>query len=64
MSLRHDSRRLNNGPGILKNAFGNYNEKELKKLWPIVVEVNESSPRSRPLSDAELAAKTLSSVSD
>ncbi len=44
--------------GILKNAFGNYNEKELKKLWPIVNEVNEFEPEIQALSDAELAAKT------
>ena len=24
--------------GIVKNVFGNYNEKELKKLWPLVAE--------------------------
>ena len=45
--------------GILKNAFGNYNEKELKKLWPIVVEVNEVEPEIQALSDADLAAKTV-----
>src|SRR6185436_15953567 len=45
--------------GILKNAFGNYNEKELKKLWPIVVEVNEFEPEIQALSDAYLAAKTV-----
>jgi len=44
--------------GILKNAFGNYNEKELKKLWPIVDEINQFEPEIQALSDAELAAKT------
>jgi preprotein translocase subunit SecA len=45
--------------GILKNAFGNYNEKELKKLWPIVNETNQFEPEIQALSDAELAAKTI-----
>jgi preprotein translocase subunit SecA len=44
--------------GIFKNAFGNYNEKELKKLWPIVHEINEHEPEIQALSDEELAAKT------
>jgi preprotein translocase subunit SecA len=44
--------------GILKNAFGNYNEKELKKLWPLVHETNECEAEMQALSDEELAART------
>jgi preprotein translocase subunit SecA len=45
--------------GILKNAFGNYNEKELKKLWPLVHETNEMEAEIQPLSDEKLAAQTV-----
>ena len=45
--------------GILKRALGgDYNEKELRKIWPLVVEVNELEEGFAALADAELAAKT------
>ncbi|MCH7809931.1 MAG: hypothetical protein IH863_05055 [Chloroflexi bacterium] len=43
---------------ILSKVFGDYNEKELKKLWPIVKEVNAFEDDVQPLSDDELRAKT------
>jgi preprotein translocase subunit SecA len=43
---------------ILSSIFGDYNQKELKKLWPPVHETNEWEQDIEPLSDAELAAKT------
>ncbi len=43
---------------ILAKIFGTKNERELKKLCPLVVAVNELEPAMRRLSDAELAAKT------
>ena len=43
---------------ILSKVFGDYNEKELKKLWPIVNEVNEFEDDIQPLSDEQLRAKT------
>jgi preprotein translocase subunit SecA len=43
---------------LLTKVFGDYNEKELKKLWPLVDEVNEWEPDIQPLSDKELRAKT------
>jgi len=43
---------------ILSRVFGDYNEKELKKLWPIVKEVNAFEDDIKPLSDEELRAKT------
>src|SRR3990172_4195586 len=44
--------------GILKTILGDYNEKELKKLWPEAVETNEWEEEISPLSDAGLCAKT------
>ena len=44
--------------GILNNIFGDYNQKELKKLWPPVHEVNVLEEETAALSDDELAAKT------
>jgi preprotein translocase subunit SecA len=44
--------------GILNSIFGDYNEKELKKLWPLAHEVNELADETEALSDEELAAKT------
>ncbi len=44
--------------GIIKKVFGNYNEKELKKLWPGVSEVNEWEEEIAALSDDGLRAKT------
>jgi preprotein translocase subunit SecA len=44
--------------GIVKNVFGNYNEKELKKLWPLVAETNTFEETMKAMSDDELAALT------
>ena len=44
--------------GLLSSVFGDYNQKELKKLWPPTYEVNELAEGTAALSDAELAAKT------
>ncbi|MCH7484073.1 MAG: preprotein translocase subunit SecA, partial [Chloroflexi bacterium] len=43
---------------ILSKVFGDYNEKELKKLWPIVKEVNAFEDDIQQLSDEQLRAKT------
>ncbi|MCH7809240.1 MAG: preprotein translocase subunit SecA [Chloroflexi bacterium] len=43
---------------ILSKVFGDYNEKELKKLWPIVKEVNAFEDEIHPLTDEQLRAKT------
>ncbi len=43
---------------ILSRVFGDYNEKELKKLWPIVKEVNAFEDEIQPLTDEQLRAKT------
>jgi len=42
----------------IKNLFGDPNERELNKLWPIVEEINEHYEELRDLTDEELRAKT------
>jgi len=42
----------------IKNLFGDANERELNKLWPIVEEINEHYDELRDLTDDELRAKT------
>ncbi|MCS6885683.1 MAG: preprotein translocase subunit SecA [Acidobacteriota bacterium] len=43
---------------ILTKIFGSANERRLKKLWPIVAEINRLEERIKKLSDDELRAKT------
>ncbi|MCH7522641.1 MAG: hypothetical protein IH920_02555 [Chloroflexi bacterium] len=44
--------------GAIKRALGGeYNEKEIKKISPIIDEVNSFEPEISPLSDEELAAR-------
>jgi len=44
--------------GVFKKVLGDYNEKELRKLWPLVVEVNDWDAETAALSDEALSAKT------
>jgi preprotein translocase subunit SecA len=43
---------------ILAKIFGTQNERELKKIHPIVSRINELEPAIKELSDEQLAAKT------
>jgi preprotein translocase subunit SecA len=43
---------------ILHKVFGSKNERELKKLHPIVDQINSLEPQIQALSDSELKAKT------
>jgi len=43
---------------IVKKVFGSKNERELKKLWPIVERINQMEPAMAALSDEQLRAKT------
>jgi preprotein translocase subunit SecA len=43
---------------ILAKVFGTQNEREIKRILPIVAAINELEPRVTALSDAELAAHT------
>ncbi|PSQ75375.1 MAG: preprotein translocase subunit SecA, partial [Bacteroidetes bacterium QH_6_63_17] len=42
----------------IKNLFGDPNQRELDKLWPIVEEINEHYEELQDLTDDELRAKT------
>jgi len=43
---------------LISKVIGTKNERELKRLWPIVAQVNALEPEMQKLSDAELRAKT------
>ena len=43
---------------ILAKVFGTQNERELKRLWPVVAEINSREDRVRALSDDQLRAQT------
>jgi preprotein translocase subunit SecA len=43
---------------LLKKVMGDSNERELKKLWPIVEEIKSFEPKVQALSDEQLKAKT------
>jgi len=43
---------------VIKGIFGSKNERELKKMQPIVVKINGLEPDFQALSDAQLQAKT------
>jgi preprotein translocase subunit SecA len=43
---------------LISKVIGTKNERELKRLWPIVAQVNALEPQMQKLSDAELRAKT------
>ncbi len=44
--------------GLLEKIFGNYSEKEIKKITPIVNKIDSLGPALEGLSDEELRAKT------
>jgi preprotein translocase subunit SecA len=44
---------------FLKGVFGSKNERELKRMSPIVDAINQLEPQYQALSDADLQAKTL-----
>ncbi len=43
---------------ILAKIFGTQNERELKKIYPVVARINELEPEIKLLSDEQLTAKT------
>jgi preprotein translocase subunit SecA len=44
---------------ILTKIFGTANERLLKKLWPVVAQINSLEPATKLLTDEELRAKTV-----
>src|SRR5262249_42844681 len=43
---------------LVKKVVGTKNDRELKRLWPLVYEINELEKEIAALSDAELSAQT------
>jgi len=43
---------------LIKSIFGSKNERELKRMSPLVNQINTLEPQFRSLSDAEIQAKT------
>jgi len=43
---------------LIKKVFGSKNERELKRLWPIVDKINAMEPQMAALSDDELRGRT------
>src|SRR6202140_2481236 len=44
---------------LLKKIFGSKNDRELKRLWPLVHRINAMEPSVSPLTDENLRAKTV-----
>ncbi len=44
---------------VLAKVFGTHNEREIKGIMPLVRAINDLEPSLQPLTDQELAAKTL-----
>ncbi|MEI6704613.1 MAG: hypothetical protein WCL71_13945, partial [Deltaproteobacteria bacterium] len=44
---------------IIKKFIGSKNERELKKMWPIVEKINRLEPAITSLSDDQLKARTV-----
>ena len=44
--------------GILKKLFGTKNEREIKRLWPLVEQINSLEPQTAALADSQLKDKT------
>ncbi len=44
---------------VLAKVFGTQNERELKKLWPVVAQINEHEDETRSLSDDEFPERTV-----
>ena len=43
---------------LAKKIFGSYNDRQMKKLWPLVEQINALEPSLQALTDAQLQAKT------
>ena len=44
--------------GVLDKLFGNYSDKEIKRITPVVKEIESLEPAMQKLTDAELSGKT------
>ena len=43
---------------LIKKIFGDKSEKDIKELWPVILEINKEYEKLKSLSDDELKAKT------
>ena len=43
---------------LLQRVIGTHHERECKRLWPLVEQINRFEPEIQPLSDEQLRAKT------
>ncbi len=43
---------------LIRKVVGSKNERELKRMWPVVAKINALEPQLKSLSDSELQAKT------
>ena len=43
---------------ILQKIIGTHHERECRRLWPVVEQINRLEPEIQALSDAKLRAKT------
>ena len=44
---------------VLTKVFGTANERLIKKLWPVVAQINDLEAATKQLSDEQVRAKTL-----
>ena len=44
---------------ILTKIFGTANDRVLKRLWPVVAQINTLEPATKQLTDEELRARTV-----
>ena len=44
---------------ILAKVFGTKNKREIKAMQPLIAAIGDLEPRLQPLSDIDLAAKTI-----
>jgi len=43
---------------LIRKVIGSKNERELKRMWPVVAKINSFEPQLQALSDEQLQAKT------
>jgi preprotein translocase subunit SecA len=58
-TICRDYRHMNVVEKAITKVFGSANERLLKKLWPVVAQINEFEPAIQRLSDDELRDRTL-----
>ena len=44
--------------GLIKKVFKSYSEREIKRIMPLVKQINDLEPEMQKLTDKQLAGKT------